>query len=195
MHFFALAMERLPYLLTPPCQSIAMPIYRHPITSSEQILARRLKNIPMDEELIERLKRTYQAARGENELSLARVFYQKLFAAHPALREMFPDDLEQQAAKLISMFDQVVNNLEHPEENSKRLADLGRRHRGYGVQPEHYPIVVSLLTESMRELIDSTENTEAQQDSIEEWRLMLTLISQQMTRQSGSGSVEQRSLE
>jgi hemoglobin-like flavoprotein len=167
-----------------------MPIYRHPITSCEQKSARRLKNIPLDKELIERLKTTYRSARGENDLSLARVFYHKLFSAHPMLREMFPEDLEQQAAKLISMFDQVVNNLEHPEENSKRLADLGRRHRGYGVQPEHYPIVVKLLTESMQELIGLTENAKAKQDSIEEWRLMLTLISQQMTRQSGSDSVE-----
>ncbi len=171
-----------------------MPIYRHPITSSDQKSVRILENIPLDNELIERLKTTYQAARAENDLSLARVFYHKLFSAHPMLREMFPDDLEQQAAKLISMLDQVVNHLEHPEENSKRLADLGRRHREYGVQPEHYLIVIKLLTESIQELIGSTENGAAKQDSIEEWRLMLTLIGQQMTRQSRSDSVERINL-
>jgi hemoglobin-like flavoprotein len=62
------------------------------------------------------------------------------------------------------------------------------------VLPEHYPIVVELLTESMKELLGSAKNTNGNQKSIEEWRLMLTLISQQMTRQSGFDSVERRSL-
>lgn len=172
-----------------------MPIYRHPITSSEQAIAQKLQAIPLDRELISRLKMVYQAARKNDDRSLAKIFYGKLFATHPQLRKMFPEDLEQQAAKLTSMLDQVVDNLAHPEQNLQRLAELGRRHQGYGVRPEHYPIVVKLLTESMQELLGTTENTNAHEESIEEWRLMLTLISHQMTRPRGFVSVEQRKVE
>jgi hemoglobin-like flavoprotein len=172
-----------------------MPIYRHPITWSEQPAAQKLRAIPLDRDLISRLKSVYRAARKNDDRTLAKIFYGKLFAAHPQLRKMFPEDLEQQASKLIAMFDQVVDSLESPEQNVQLLAELGRRHKGYGVLPEHYPIVVELLTESMKELLGSAKNPNGNQKSIEEWRLMLTLISQQMTRQSGFDSVERRSLE
>jgi hemoglobin-like flavoprotein len=162
-----------------------MPIYRHPITSSEQPSARKLRAVPLDRELISRLRAVYQAARKNDDHSLAKIFYHKLFAAHPELCKMFPECLDEQASKLMAMFDQVIDGLEHPERNVQLLAELGRRHQGYGVRPEHYPIVVELLTDSMKELLESAPNVLNNENSIEEWRLMLTLISRQMTCQLG----------
>ncbi len=157
-----------------------MPIYRHPITSSQQPDARKLRAIPLDRNLISRLRSVFGAALKDDGRSLAGVFYGKLFAAHPGLRRMFPEDLNQQASKLVAMLELVVDNLEFPEQNARLLAELGRRHQGYGVQPEHYPVVVEMLTESMSEILATPENPGANRESIEEWRLMLELISQQM---------------
>ena len=99
-----------------------------------------------------------------------------MFALAPHLRPMFPADLGAQAEKLTAALDVVVRNLEDPAANAAVLAGLGRRHAGYGVQPEHYTLVVDLLVESMRELggaaVDETR--------LREWHRALQLISQQM---------------
>jgi hemoglobin-like flavoprotein len=163
-----------------------MPINRHPITTSEEVLPDQLRAIPVDEALIFRLKTVYVLARKGDDQSLAKIFYSKLFAAHPALRSMFPEDLDQQSAKLVALLDQVIDGLEQPEQNLQRLAELGRRHQGYGVQASHYPIVVELLTDAMKEVLGSVVDGATQEKAIEDWRLMLSLISRQMIQHSAA---------
>lgn len=158
-----------------------MPLRRHPVAvpHARDPLAR----LPLDTALVGRLRRTYERVRAR-EHRLAEIFYDKLFAAAPHLRSMFPSGPEAQSEKLMSALDAVVRNFEQPSENAALLADLGRRHADYGAQPEHYALVTDLLIESMRELLGA----ERDEQSMEEWRLALRLISSQMI-----GAAEEKS--
>lgn len=115
-------------------------------------------------------------------MRFAEVFYAKLFAAAPRLRGMFPDDLRAQAAKLTASLDAIVRNFEDPGANRLALSDLGGRHAGYGVRPEHYALVIDLLIESMREVGGIT----IQESGLGEWRSALRLISDQMIAAGGT---------
>ena len=63
-------------------------------------------------------------------------FYSRLFDAAPAVRPLFPADMRKQKAMLLSAL-------------VPTLHALGARHVGYGALPEHYPVVGSVLIESM----------------------------------------------
>jgi hemoglobin-like flavoprotein len=150
-----------------------MPVRRHPVATSPQHAS--LHRLPLDLALVERLRTTHTLVRA-HELEFARLFYSKLFEAAPHLRAMFKSDLGSQAAKLTASLDAVVRNLEKPHENAAMLADLGRRHAGYGARPEHYDLVVELLGLSMQEVLHMASDDQA----IVEWRMALRLIADQM---------------
>ncbi len=134
-----------------------------------------MQNIPLDHDLIARLKSGYQLFSDERR-AFAVLFYDKLFARAPYLRSMFSTDLDEQAAKLVAALDAIVNNLERPAENAAMLEDMGKRHAGYGVKPEHYDLVIDLLCESMGE----TAGDRLPAAQLDEWRLALRLVSDQM---------------
>lgn len=78
--------------------------------------------------------------------AVARVLYDRLFATAPALRPLFPADLAAQRGKLMTMIATAVSLLDRPAVLVPALQALGRRHRGYRVQDEHYaPVGAALL--------------------------------------------------
>lgn len=158
-----------------------MPVRRHPIAVSQD--QGQLARVPLDVPLAERLKKSYELVRAK-EVRFGEIFYAKLFDAAPGLRVMFKTDPAVQARKLMESLDAVVRNLEQPKENAAMLAELGKRHAGYGATPAHYELVVSLLIESMREVLGA----EGEGRVLEEWRTALKLISQQMIA-GGGGAV------
>jgi len=152
-----------------------MPVKRHPVaTTFSERPDQRLDSIPLDLGVVNRLRLSYEQVRTRGD-ALAEVFYGKLFTAAPHLRGMFKASPQAQSAKLMAALDAVVRNLEKPEENAAMLAELGRRHAGYGARPEHYALVVDLLVDSMGEVLDRP-----QPESLAEWRVALQLISRQM---------------
>jgi hemoglobin-like flavoprotein len=158
-----------------------MTLRRHPIAVSKR--SETLSRLPLDARLVERLRGTYEALRAED-ARLAEVFYAKLFAAAPHLRGMFKGEPEAQARKLMAALDAVVKNFEKPEANAAMIAELGKRHAGYGAKPEHYDLVIDLLVESMEELLGA--KGWATRESLREWRMALRLISDQMIAGAGS---------
>ena len=68
----------------------------------------------------------------------ADLFYDRLFEIAPEVRQLFPADLSGQKVKLIGMLAAVVNNLHQLDVILPTVRDLGTRHRGYGVTPDHY---------------------------------------------------------
>jgi len=150
-----------------------MPFHGHPVAAGA--LPGPLSAIPLDNELIARLKSTYARVRS-NDLRLASTFYAKLFEAAPQLRTLFRDDLAAQARKLTAALDLVVNNFDRPADNAAMIAGLGRRHAAYGARAEHYDLVVDLLIESMREVLGPSADAKA----LGEWRMVLRLVSNQM---------------
>ena len=58
------------------------------------------------------------------------MFYDRLFEIAPETRTLFPQDLTQQKAKLMSMLGTAVANLHQLETILPAVKDLGRRHKG-----------------------------------------------------------------
>lgn len=137
-----------------------------------------ITDVPLDHALIARLRASmnHLTSRGD---ALAASFYDRLFKAHPSLRWMFPEDMNAQRAKLMSTLAWAVANLSHPAKIREAAVGLGQRHVHYGAKPEHYPVVCSLLLESMAEV--SGDHWSA---SLEyEWKIALFLLSELMQQQ------------
>ena len=75
----------------------------------------------------------------------AELFYGKLFSLDPAIKPLFKGDMKEQGRKLITMISTAVNGLGRLETVVPVVQELGRRHRGYGVKPEHYDTVGAAL--------------------------------------------------
>ena len=86
------------------------------------------------------------APRGEE---LMDVFYARLFAAAPAVRTLFPRDMQTQKTMLLSALVLLRKSLRDLDAVVPTLRTLGARHVAYGARPEHYPVVGSVLIESM----------------------------------------------
>ncbi|MEZ0332959.1 MAG: globin family protein [Gemmatimonadales bacterium] len=78
--------------------------------------------------------------------SLAAFFYEKLFELDPDARSLFArTDMEAQGRKVMHMFAEIVRTLDQPEQLVAEVADLGRRHVGYGVRDDQYGSVGTAL--------------------------------------------------
>jgi len=75
----------------------------------------------------------------------AQLFYVRLFALDPSLRELFRGDMREQGKKLMSMIDFAVKALTRLDSLLPGLRMLGERHGRYGVRDEHYDTVAEAL--------------------------------------------------
>jgi hemoglobin-like flavoprotein len=75
----------------------------------------------------------------------ADLFYDRLFAVSPKLRELFPADLREQKQKLMQMISTAVGGLNDLNQLVPAVKALGSRHSGYGVTTEHYWLVGEAL--------------------------------------------------
>jgi nitric oxide dioxygenase len=73
------------------------------------------------------------------------LFYGRLFELAPEVRGLFKIEIREQARKLLDMLRSMVDALDRFEELRPQLAELGRKHAGYHVQPEHYQVLVTAL--------------------------------------------------
>ena len=76
----------------------------------------------------------------------AELFYDRLFEIDPGLRSLFKGDMQEQGRKLMRMLALATNGLSTLDALMPAVQELGRRHAGYGVLPQHYESVgVALL--------------------------------------------------
>ena len=75
----------------------------------------------------------------------AELFYGRLFELEPGVKPLFKGDMKEQGAKLMKTIGIAVNSLDRLDELVPIVQDLGKRHVGYGVTPEHYPVVGGAL--------------------------------------------------
>jgi hemoglobin-like flavoprotein len=75
-------------------------------------------------------------------------FYGRLFAAAPAVRPLFPDDMRRQKTMLLGALVLLRKSLRDLDAIVPKLRELGR-HVGYGARPEHYPVVGTALIAAM----------------------------------------------
>lgn len=81
-------------------------------------------------------------------------FYRDLFRAAPDLRSLLPADLDGQINKLLDTLVLLVHSLDRLQELVSDIEWLGRRHAGYGAKEGHYPVVVSVLMNTLSEEIE-----------------------------------------
>jgi hemoglobin-like flavoprotein len=81
-------------------------------------------------------------------------FYERLFTIDPSLRPLFPADLSSQRKKLVQALALVVSGLDRLETMIGTIAELGRRHGGYGVEPHHYASVGEAILATLEERIE-----------------------------------------
>ena len=92
----------------------------------------------------------------------ASLFYGRLFVIDPSTRPLFAGvDLEKQRQKLIHVLNVVVGALDRIEELVPTIADLGRRHVGYGVRDAHYDSVGEALMGTLEQGLGNAWTAEA----------------------------------
>jgi hemoglobin-like flavoprotein len=107
----------------------------------------------------------------------AALFYDNLFLAQPQLRELFRrTDLRAQGDKLMQMIASAVRLLDAPHTLMPVLAQLGRRHAGYGVKPAHYAMVGSALIRTLEQGLGDAFDMPTR----EAWTAMYVLVSRTM---------------
>ena len=80
-------------------------------------------------------------------------FYARLFTAAPAVAPLFAStDLRRQKQKLLAALVLLRRSLRDLDAVVPKLRAMGARHVGYGARPEHYPVVGTVLIDSMAEV-------------------------------------------
>jgi nitric oxide dioxygenase len=81
-------------------------------------------------------------------------FYERLFTRFPETMGLFAaTDMFEQRKKLQRSLALIVEHMQHPEELSSMLRELGQRHVTYGIRPEHYPLVGTALLETFADFL------------------------------------------
>lgn len=75
----------------------------------------------------------------------ADIFYARLFEIAPETRGLFPEVMTDQKKKLMQMLAVAVNGLSNLDAIVPAVQELGARHQGYAVTPEHYNSVGAAL--------------------------------------------------
>jgi hemoglobin-like flavoprotein len=107
---------------------------------------------------------------------LAVDFYQRTFAAHPDIAEMFTSDPVAQRARFAVELRAIVGSIRDLDAFRAAAADLGRRHRGYGVRANHYRVVGEMLLAGLAAAAGDSWSVEV----AESWALAYNLITEAM---------------
>lgn len=129
----------------------------------------------MNRESIARVQRSH-AALTARAVDLPSRFYERLFAADPGVRGLFPEDLTRLRAHFHAALALVVRNLDDMEVLAQSLRDLGVQHVHWGAQPRHYFTVREALVTALKELSGDDWSTELEQD----WRDAISTIAAHM---------------
>jgi hemoglobin-like flavoprotein len=80
-------------------------------------------------------------------------FYVRLFETAPTTRRIFAHvNMKTQKDSLLATLIAVRQSVRNIGSMASDLEQLGARHVGYGATPEHYPIVASVLVDTMAEI-------------------------------------------
>ena len=104
------------------------------------------------------------------------LFYGKLFEVAPSVRPMFLNDITLQGRKLMDMLSAIVEALDDFQSIRARLEDLGRKHAGYGVRPEHYETLTSALLWTLAEALGADFDARTS----EAWKIALRAVNEAM---------------
>ncbi|MBJ8339500.1 flavoprotein [Antrihabitans sp. YC3-6] len=81
---------------------------------------------------------------------LTNSFYGFLFGENPILRQLFPAAMDMQRERLVAAISYLLDILDDTERAVGFLEQLGRDHRKYGVEGDHYPLAGRALHSALR---------------------------------------------
>jgi len=110
--------------------------------------------------------------------SVVTLFYGRLFELAPQVRPLFKIEIRAQSAKLVDTLTSLVDALDRFEELRGFLADLGRRHAEYKVEPAHYQVLVTALTWAFAQAL----GLEFDRETRSAWEHLLGAVSAVMIR-------------
>lgn len=117
----------------------------------------------MRSEHIRLVKKTWKILMGVDPKFIGDAFYSKLFAEQPAIRKMFPSDMNQQYIKLVDMLSSIIINLDQPNLDNSGMVAMSKRHTGYGVKPEHYAMVGAALIWTLKKGLGTEWNVDVEE--------------------------------
>jgi hemoglobin-like flavoprotein len=109
--------------------------------------------------------------------AFAHSFYQRLFSYYPEIAQLFAyTDMKRQESSLMATLAAVIAGIERGDNLIPTVQKLGSRHYQYGVKPEHYALVGSVLLETFNEYLGQNFTAQMQ----DAWNQAYELISEQM---------------
>ncbi len=90
-------------------------------------------------------------------------FYSKLFSGQPAIRRMFPKDMNAQYKKLMDMLSTIVMRLDNFDKISADIEAMGLRHASYNVKPSQYALVGEALLWTLEKGLGNGWNEEVKE--------------------------------
>jgi hemoglobin-like flavoprotein len=124
------------------------------------------------------VKKTWKIFRGISPATIGDLFYSKLFTDNPALRKMFPADMDQQYQKLIDMLNAIVIRLDKLDELTEDIAAMAQRHVDYAVKPAHYKLVGNALLWTLQKGLGNDWNGEVG----DAWSACYSMLAETMMR-------------
>ena len=122
------------------------------------------------------LKQSFNMIASQKE-EFAQSFYQRLFTYYPETTSLFArTDMKRQGSSLMATLAAVIAGVERGDNLLPTFQKLGAKHSQYGVKPDHYPLVGSVLLETFNEYL-GPNFTVGMQDA---WNQAYELISEQM---------------
>jgi NAD(P)H-flavin reductase/hemoglobin-like flavoprotein len=105
-------------------------------------------------------------------------FYSDLFLRHPETRDLFPVSMAAQRGRLLKALGRIVSEVDRVDELAVFLQELGRDHRKFGAQADHYEPVGNSLLATLAHFSGEHWSPELAAD----WKTAYDLVAQVMTK-------------
>ena len=125
---------------------------------------------------VQLLKQSFNQVVPQKE-AFARTFYQRLFREFPETAPLFAKtDMARQESSLMATLAVVVNGLAEGTDIAPAVKALGKRHKGYGVQPVHFDAVGQSLIATLQEFLGASWTPEVQANWGEAYAVLASIM-------------------
>ncbi len=107
----------------------------------------------MDVKQIELVQKTFEKSVGPIAQEAGEIMYLRLFEMDPSLKPLFKGDIKRQGEMLFIAIGLAIQNIDNPARMAEAVAELGKRHQGYGVQAGYFNIFGAALMWSLGQVI------------------------------------------
>lgn len=130
---------------------------------------------------VQLLKKSFEQVVPRKE-AFAKAFYQRLFRDFPETAPLFAKtDMARQESSLMATLAVVVNGLAQGSDVAPAVKTLGKRHKGYNVEPAHFDAVGQSLIATLREYLDTAWTPEVETSWGEAYTTLAALMKAEIT--------------